>query len=101
MGNFDNFGKNILWSKFSEFSRDISGAYKCSPYLSSNPIRSATQSTTCHTSEKLPARTAPFCGVVAYWRETKLLEIAGGSTQIQKNIIVKNLLRQDDVDYTP
>lgn len=36
-----------------------------------------------------------------YWRETKLFEIAGGSTQIQRNIIVKNLLRQDDVDYAP
>lgn len=36
-----------------------------------------------------------------YWRETKLFEIAGGSTQIQKNIIVKNLLVADDVDYTP
>ncbi len=36
-----------------------------------------------------------------YWRETKLFEIAGGSNQIQRNIIVKNLLKQDDLDYAP
>lgn len=36
-----------------------------------------------------------------YWRETKLFEIAGGSNQIQRNIIVKQLLAREDVDYWP
>jgi butyryl-CoA dehydrogenase len=34
-----------------------------------------------------------------FWRETKLYEIAGGSNQIQRNIIAKHLLSMDDVDY--
>ncbi|WP_219894975.1 acyl-CoA dehydrogenase family protein [Aquisediminimonas profunda] len=36
-----------------------------------------------------------------FWRETKLYEIAGGTNQIQRNIIVKNLLARDDIDYFP
>jgi alkylation response protein AidB-like acyl-CoA dehydrogenase len=34
-----------------------------------------------------------------YWRETKLYEIAGGTNQIQRNIVAKHLKSLQDVDY--